>query len=50
VKVELPSDTVERFKKGDSVPVELALLFRPSAEKAERAGLAALLLGIFRKK
>ncbi|HEV8438512.1 MAG TPA: hypothetical protein VGT40_10490 [Methylomirabilota bacterium] len=50
VRVDLPSNVLEQFRKGDLVPIELAVILQPSPEKVERAGLAALLLSIFGKK
>jgi hypothetical protein len=58
VTVDLPSHVITRFKKGDFVPVELAVISRPAAaasgpdeiERGRRAGLAGFLLGIFGKR
>jgi hypothetical protein len=50
IELWLPSTLLERFKKDDSIPVELALLPQKDGDRVERAGLASLLLSIFGKK
>jgi hypothetical protein len=51
-EMDLPFNILKRFQQGDSIPVELAVIPRPpgAADRAEHAGLAALLLSIFGKK
>lgn len=46
----LPATVLERFKKDDTIPVELVLLPAQATARTERAGLATLLLSIFGKK
>ena len=53
VELDLPTSILDRLKKDESVPAEIALVPLPpgaTAERAERAGLAALLLSVFGKK
>lgn len=51
-EMDLPITILKRFQKGDTIPVELAVIPRPpgAADRAEHAGLAALLLSIFGRK
>jgi hypothetical protein len=51
-ELDLPLNILKRYQQGDTIPVELALIPRPpgAADRAEHAGLAALLLSIFGKK
>lgn len=51
-ELDLPLNILKRYRQGDTIPVELAVIPRPpgAADRAEHAGLAALLLSIFGRK